>query len=691
MLRLLLPAALLAAPALAETVKLRSGRERTGRVLSVDAESVRLEDGESVPRAEVEEIQFALRKAEEAPRAPDPQAAARGRELFRLSAELEKAHPGSDGIVLRDESEHVMRADGTRVERARFAGRMLKKGVQQYWARVSRRYEEGRDRVRVLRADVHLPDGRVVTLDPAKVQHARPQGDDLFFDEYRVMTYELPQAELGAIVDWELEVETYNPFRKDFFFPSWGFQNYSPTHVSRFSVTLPAGQSLHYNARNFDGPWAEAARPKVESVPGGTRWSWELRDVPAIVPEPRMSQYLDHAPSVKAAPFKDWDRIYDWLARMHEERSRPSPELAAFTAELVKGCRSDEEKTAAIYHYVQQQIRYVAVKIGVASGWGGYDANLTWKRRFGCCIDKALLFTAMLKAVGIPSSAVLLDPNHQAEHDFSVPSIWFSHAITAVKLAGRRMYLDSTGYDHRYPSFPAMDHGVGALDPLERRWETIEPPKPEENASRLSYAIQLSTGGDAPVRFSESRRGPNEADWRGYYKRIKGSELEKYFRDWINGIGPSAELLEHRVENVDDLAEPLEISATFRLKDYPLRAGDLQIFKLPDLERGSSDVALEKRRYDIEYPAHFEERARYEIEFPPGIEPASFPSGTLSGPGESYELGCRSEPGKLLCESVLRRERRIYRPAQYAEHKSFLERVSRLTRDRIFLRRSSAP
>ena len=87
--------------------------------------------------------------------------------------------------------------------------------------------EEGRERVKITKANVYNPDGRIYTLDPSQIKTSKPQeaGGD-FFESGSVCTqYVMPNVQVGSIVDYETETETYNPFRKDFFFPAWGFQD----------------------------------------------------------------------------------------------------------------------------------------------------------------------------------------------------------------------------------------------------------------------------------------------------------------------------------------------------------------------------------------------------------------------------------------------------------------------------------
>jgi transglutaminase-like putative cysteine protease len=676
----------------AETLKLRSGAELQAPVASVDGRAVTLQDGRVLPRDAVEELRFAVQEAQPAAAAADPEEQKRGRELFRQAEEFGRRYPGVDGLVLLDEGEYRLKDDGTWVERSHFAGRILKEGLKRSWGEVARYYEEGRDRVKIIKATVYHPDGKVFALDPDKIKTSQPQGGELSFSPYRVVSYPMPQVVAGAIVEYEVETETYNPFRKDFFFPAWGFQSGPPVLASRVSISIPKTEKLYSAARNFNGSWSRHAEPTVVSDGRTATYSWELRDLPPIVGEPMMVPYGDFAPVLKAALFKDWGRIYDWLGRMHKERTKAGPELARFTKELVRGCGTrgcgtDDEKAAAIYHYIQKDIRYIAVKMGVASGWGGYDANLTWKRRYGCCIDKALLFTAMLDVAGIPSSPILVDTNREAEHDFRIPSIAFEHAITSLKVGGRSFILDSTGYDYRYPAFPAMDHGVRALNVFARKVEPVPAPRPEDTASRYDYAVELGCDGGASVRYTVRYSGAHEGEVRGAYKRVKESERKKTFQDWLNGISPSAELVDYRLDNLDDISLPFSISLSYRLKDYAIRAGDLRILKLPAYEEDCSEVALEKRRYDLRYPTNFERKYHYELALPAGTEAvALLAPARFRGPKESFTQSCSSRAGRIVCDSDLKRWARLYKISDYRAHKAFLEKVSQLTKDRIFLR-----
>ena len=423
---LILASLLLPALCGAETVKLRSGEETPAQVLSLDADSVKLDGGRTIPRRDVSEIQFTAAQAAAGPGAASvavsTEEAAAAKADFAQAGALAARFPGANGLVLLDSGSHILNPDGTTLDRNHQVRQILKESLKQAWGQVIACAEEGRDRVKIIKASVYGPDGKIYTLDPSQIKTSRPQeeGGDFFVSGSVCTQYVMPNVQVGSIVDYETETETYNPFRKDFFFPSWGFQDdQGPIAKSEVTVSVPEKEDFYYSVKNFAGLGAD--KPSVASAGGMRTYYWKLENVPPIVAEPSMPAYEDTAPFMRGSLFKEWDRIFDWTLAMHEERTRPSPELQEFTLDLVKDSKTEEEKAAKIYHYVQKKIRYIAVKVGVASGWGGYDANLTWKRGYGCCIDKALLLTTMLKAAGIQASPILLNTNNMNEIDYSIP------------------------------------------------------------------------------------------------------------------------------------------------------------------------------------------------------------------------------------------------------------------------------
>jgi len=684
----------------AETIKLRSGEEIPGKVLSIDAASVTLENAPALERAAVSEIQFAAEAAKATAKTkaaePSPEQKKAAADAFALANETAAKYPGMNGIVLLDHGEYVLKPDGTYTYRNHQVRQILKESLKQAWGQIIVCAEEGRERVKILKADVYSPDGSVTALNASLIKISKPQsgGGDFFVSGHICTQYGMPNVQVGSIVDYETESETYNPFRKDFFFPGWGFQDSEgPVRVSEVSVTVPDGTEFHYAVRNFQDP--KTAEPAVSRSADAVTYYWKLENVPPIVGEPAMPSYEDVAPFMRGAVFKDWDRIFDWAGAMHKERTKASPELEKFTLDLIKDAKTEEEKAAKIYHYVQKEIRYIAVKVGVASGWGGYDANLTWKRRYGCCIDKALLLTAMFNVAGIKSSPVFINTNNMQEIDFRIPQVYFDHAITLAEVAGKKTFLDSTGYDYRFPQIASFDYGVKVLNIFGKTIEEVPVPEPKENGSFYDYKLEVSPGGAVTVAETMRYSGSREGGLRGYYRSIKKEEQKRAFQSFAKSVAPSAQLVSYEVNNAENIEEPFTLALKYSIADYPQKAGNIRIFKLPDFEIAAGrigEISQDRRVYPIEYDASMGRYYSYEITVPANYEAVSLPEKiSLSSPYASYSAGCRTaKKGRVLCEASWERPKRIIAAADYAAYKEFIEKAASYSKKQLFFKDTAA-
>ncbi len=684
----------------AEVLTLRSGQEARGEVAAIDADSVKLADGKVLPRKTVSEIQFGPAKAEQnaAPAAAQPSEADKkaAAEAFAMARDFGKKYSGMNGLVLLDQGAYTLNADGTSKMRTRQIRQILKESLKQSWGQIIRCSEEGRERVKIIKANVYTADGGIYTLDPSRIKISKPQSSsgDFFVSGSFCTQYAMENVQVGSIVDYEVEEETYNPFRKDFFFPTWGFQDdEGPVKVSEVSVTLPKDQPFYYSVRNFAGK--KAAEPVMTASASGKTYAWRLENVLPMASEPMMPSYEDVAPFMRGAIFKDWDRIFDWTIGLYNERIKPSPELKEFTLNLIKDCRTDEEKARVIYHYVQKEIRYIAVKVGVSSGWGGYDANLTWKRRYGCCVDKSLLLTTMLGVAGIKASPILINTNNMQDIDYTIPQVGFDHSITVAEIGGKHVFLDSTGYDSRYPAISGFDYGVKVLNIFAKKIDFVPVPAPGENGSFYDFTIGISSGGNAVVSEKLSYSGAREGEVRGYYRSLKQEAQKRAFQEMAKGVNPAAELLDYGVNNAETINEPFTLATKYAISDYPRRAGNILIFNLPDFEMEAyriTEISQAGRAYPIEYGASMGRYYTYKLSLPDNYEVVSLPGKIeLSGKYGSFKARCgQPEKGKVTCSSSWERGERVVSPSDYAAYKAFLETAASYTKNQLFFKDLSA-
>lgn len=675
-------------PSKSEILKMRTQEDIKCEIIKTEKDYILLKDKQKIKKDQVKEIIFA--ESKEKPKTEykiTEQELKNIKELYTQSDKFTQNYPGIDGVVLRSDGEYHLKEDGSYTFKYHFIGHILKESLKEYWGNINEIFEEGRSKSKIVKASVYHRDGKLFPLEEDKVKVSEPQESELFFTKYITLNYQMPEVEVDSIVEYIIETEEYNPFRKDFFFPRWGFQNSQPTKESTLKIIIPEKEELYFYLKNVPESYKN---PKIENKDGEKIYTWTMNNIPNIVSEPKMVQYVDYAPYLKGSIFKDWNRVFKWLKEMHKKNINANTKLKKFTLDLVKDCKTPEEKLAKIYHYIQQKIRYIAIKMGVASGWGGYDANVTWEKQYGCCIDKALLFTAMLKVVGIESTPIILQTNDSYESIFEIPTVYFNHAISMVKLGNKRIFLDSTGSNFRFPYFNEYDHGIKCINVFDEKIDEVPTPSPEENKVFGKYIINIDKAGDTSVEYSNEYTGSKEAWTRGYYKTIKEEDKKRELQNWINDISPGGILKDYEFYNVEDISKPFYFKMNYELKNYSTKVSDLIIFNLPDFESRFNEVSLEKRKYDIEYPSSSESTKKYFINLPENYEiikdylPENI---NIENNYISFHSFIKIIDSRKLEFTVsFKRYKRIIPVKDYKQYREDLNKISRYTQNKLFFK-----
>ena len=588
-----------------------------------------------------------------------------------------------DGIILLDEVVYRFKEDGSYTKTYHGIAHPLNDGNVKEYSRLAGWVEEGRTRHRFDHVNVFHRDGSCYRFDSSRVKETEAQESALFFTRGKTVSYPVEGMARDVIIDYQYTTEYYNPFRKDFFFPQWGFQSGQPVALSRLVFYLPQGKPFYYSLYNVDnhGPVVSDLSTKDER-----KIEITLANVPPFIPEKDAVQYSDVAPYFKGSILKDWSEIFTFLKKMHLENVKPSKEIETITKKIIANCKTDEEKVAAIYHYLQEEIRYIAIKMGVASGWGGFPAEMTWAKKYGCCIDKALVFTAMLDVAGVWSSPVILSVNTSADTKFNLPQIGFNHAISVVKIGDKKMFLDSTGSNARFPSHSGGNHGVKCINVFEEKIETIPVPKPKDNGAVYYYDLKLSNDGRLDVNWKPTYVGNKESALRGYYKRVKEDNRQQVMESIVTREHPAAQLVRYKFHNLYDLAKPFYFTIDYTIANYPKKAGPLRIFELPSLEQSFSETGLKERKYPLEYRSSYGERRIYELTLAPNLQAKFLPQDTkLVNPIASYMLTTKKiGKNKYRIDSNFERFERIVKPRHWPAYRQFLSEVVAASKQKLF-------
>jgi len=85
-----------------------------------------------------------------------------------------------------------------------------------------------------------------------------------------------------------------------------------------------------------------------------------------------------------------------WYSTLTTGRRDPSPEIKQKVATLTASAATPLAKMQALAAFVQNDIRYVAILLGIG-GIQPHPATDVFANRYGDCKDKATLLSSMLK------------------------------------------------------------------------------------------------------------------------------------------------------------------------------------------------------------------------------------------------------------------------------------------------------
>ena len=638
-------------------------------------------------RNEVQTIEF--RDLEQGREAQGETAAGEG--LTPLAqAQLERGrrmaeeYPGVPGVILVDDGVFVYREDGTNAYQYHYAGLVLKEEMKS-WAQITVGFTEGRSRARILFARSVNPDGSVTALPPEGFKVGSPSEALQFFNPNRkVLSGVIPGVEVGSIVEYAYEYEYYNPEDPRLFSPGYFFQGEEPVVFSRVKVEAPKDVTLNYMTRNFSEALQE--EPDIEDTGESLVYTWQVEEMPPVTPEPYMPPMADVVPMMDASIFQSHEDVFELLRGLQEARIRVTPDIKAAVEEIVAGVESVDEKIARIYHWVQENTRYISIKGSLGAGFSGHTAQETFENRYGDCTDKAVLFATMLEAIGVDSYPVIVRTNDSGVATTEIPTLSGNHCISEVCLPDRSFYLDATAQNYRYPYLRMDDHGVYALNAIRGHINKIPVPPPSENRRYSRLEVVIEPNGDAKVRTRNEYNGNIEAGVRGFWKRTREDNRKLMMAQYVNSISPGATLDDFTLSDLNDLAKPLTMTIDYTLAQHAIRAKDLMYFRVPTLERDYGEVSLETRRYPIQYMTTTERILEIDLRLPEGFRPEWFPPRLdIATPYLEFSAGYEERGGHIFFREVFRCLQRIVPPEDYTEHRDSLRAIAAFSKKEVFL------
>jgi transglutaminase-like putative cysteine protease len=459
--------------------------------------------------------------------------------------------------------------------------------------------------------------------------------DGVLATDQRLEVLKIPAAIPGSIVGYEVEQDE----RPYFLVDDWTLQHIIPTRQTRYSLQLPAGWS-------YKATWLNHPEVAPVTTPGG-QTQWTLDDVPAIHVEDHMPPWQGIAgrlvvtlvpPSGKGGGLQDWSALGAWYLDLARGRRDPSPEIKAQVLQLTSSTPSIVEQMRRLAQFVQTDIRYVAIELGIG-GHQPHAAADVFSHRYGDCKDKATLLSSMLAQIGIDSYYVLVNTERGSITAATPPNLGFNHAILAIRLPdkvddaslkatlrdpklGRLLIFDPTDDTTPFGSLRGpLQANYGMLITPDGG-ELVELPQlpPETNSMVRTAKLALDADGKLSGSFHEVSVGDVAARRRDEMRSVSNdTDQIRPIESLLAASLTNFEILNAQASTAVAIDKPFEWRYEIRADHYAKLTGDLLLVRprvLGSKARGFYETKGQ-RRYAVEFDGPERDTDSFEIVLPP--------------------------------------------------------------------------
>jgi hypothetical protein len=462
------------------------------------------------------------------------------------------------------------------------------------------------------------------------------QGFEVFTDVKRkILT--IPAPDPGNIVGYEYEVEEQPFWLQD----TWDIQGLDPVRESRYSLQLPAGWV-------FKTSWIAHAEVKPDE--NGSQLQWTVKDVPGIRPEREMPpwrgiaaqmvvSFFPSGGSPRKHEFANWEDMGHWYANLISDRMDATASVKQEVATLTAGKMNTLQKMQAIASFMQHDIRYVAISLGIG-GFQPHAASDVFAHRYGDCKDKATLMRTMLREIGVDSYHVIINTERGSVGHETPAHNAFNHAILAIKLPddvnsssliavekdpklGRLLFFDPTNEVTPFGEIGGYLQANYGLLVTPDGGELVELPQQPSSMNSIRRVGKLTLDANGVLKGDVEETRVGDQAWRERWRLrtvTNSKDRIKPIEDVLGASLANFQITKASLINLEQTAQPFGFDYTFQSANYAKLAGNLLLVRPRVLGSKSSGVleTREPRKFPFEFEGPLRDTDNFDITLPAG-------------------------------------------------------------------------
>ncbi len=246
-----------------------------------------------------------------------------------------------------------------------------------------------------------------------------------------------------------------------------------------------------------------------------------------------------------------WRSFGQWYVELNQGADELPLSEKTIIDRLIDGISDSREIISVLYHYLQEETKYVNVSIEVG-GLKSYPATYVCENKYGDCKALTTYMHAMLKYAGINSYPALVQAGSNAvEINKDFPGQQFSHVMLLVPIDEDTIWLENTS-------------STTPLNYLSTFYQNRMALMVRDGASQLVRTPTLTKEDVLEKRFYEFVQNSDKSWTVSILKRLKGEAFEKYLY-YKTHLGQK--------DQMEEVTSDISLDL-FEVEDWDIRCGD---------------------------------------------------------------------------------------------------------------------
>jgi hypothetical protein len=388
-----------------------------------------------------------------------------------------------------------------------------------------------------------------------------------------------------------------------------------PTLASDLIVSVPLDYGISYSSQYIEDF-------SIDTLENRINYKWSTSYTQLIKPELYSPPYLNLLPSVAIVPhkfsyekegsFADWISYGNWQFQLLQGLNELPDNEKRKIHSLLKDVSDDKEKIKILYHYLQDETRYVNVTIETG-GLKPYQASYVAHNKYGDCKALTNYFKSLLDFIDIPSYYTKVfagNPVRKIDKDF--PSQQFNHVILYIPYKEEDIWLDCTSdAAFNYLGTFTQNRAAFIIDNNKSIFKQTPKLKPDDVLVTRKIEVKYDSG-HSFVKFNNTYRGDSYESIINIKNNFNEQERDRTLRGYLEYDG--FKLLKYNILNSNRDSTKIglyyEVTSQNIYKQY---GTDILVrnvaFPMPNFER-PKDRTLPVQ---IDYPIYAIDTLIYEI------------------------------------------------------------------------------